>query len=159
MIIKIAEDADILNLKKSIKHLLTNGAGAYAFNQRYGREFNYTELSDSIDRKQTIWVAYSVDGEVVGYAELSKKEKSDFELGYIIFPRYQRLGYGHKIAHYAFKDCKNLLNIHKLKIEAEDNNVGSIKIMNKLKEEFPIHNIEIYDKYDPNTLIYTWSFD
>ncbi|MEZ6255203.1 MAG: GNAT family N-acetyltransferase [Patescibacteria group bacterium] len=158
MHIKIAETSDINRLKLVIKSMLQIPLGISLFNQRYGGDFTYEKLSKIIDSRQQVWIMESDESKLIGFSELWLKDDGYFELGYTIFPDYQKLGYGYSMVKTVFVECKDNLKIKFLKIEAETSNAGSIKIMEKLKTDFPISEKYINESYEPPTLIYTWKF-
>ncbi len=157
MITKVANSKDIKELKNKTKALLKTQAGVDLFNQRYGRDFSYQELSKLITSRKAIWVAH-LDEALIGFAELWHKDDGLAELGYTIFPEYQKKGFGYQLAKVAFDDCRNKLKITRLKIEVENNNIGSISIVNKLAQTFPVSVTEINEEYDTPTNIFKWYF-
>ena len=159
MFTKIAEPENIIELKDKIKNLLQTELGRNVFNQRYGCDFTYEELIRIIDGREYIWVSYSNKDNLVGFAELWVKSDGFFELGYIIFPEYQRLGFGYQLAKKVFEDSKDRLKIKKIKIEAENNNIGSMKILERLISEYRPTKMDANEKYTVPTVIYEWEFD
>lgn len=159
MTTKIADPGNIRDLKKKVRSILKTDVGKGAFNNRYGRDFSYDELSTLIDGRQCIWVAYADTGDLVGFGEMWSKDNTSSEFGYIIFPEYQKLGFGYNLAKKIFEDARKTLKLKHIRAETEDDNVGSMRILKRLGDEFSPSKIEINEKYTPPTVVYEWKVD
>jgi len=156
MNIKIANTKDITKLKLKSKKLLNNNIGKNIYKQRYNKIFNYDQLCETLDKNQSIWVICTDKNVPIGFGELWQNTSKNSEIGYMIFSEYQKQGYGIKLVEQMFDDCINLFNLKNLKIETQNDNIGSTKIIEKISN---IHKPSKSEKNDKNnTTIYSWEF-
>jgi hypothetical protein len=158
MNIKIANAKDIIKLKVKSRKLLNTNIGKATFNQRYGKDFTYDELCVSIDNNQSVWTICTPKNVPIGFGEIWQNKDKTTEIGYMIFPEFQKQGFGLALATQMFEDCIQIFNLKNLKIEIENTNIGSTKIVESLAKKCTPSKIETNTKFDPPTIIYSWVF-
>ncbi len=123
---------------------------------RYGRKFTVEEVIELLRSEYRVFVALEND-KIIGIADLSKaKEEGYYELGYMVFPDYQKRGYGYELVKYVFENPKILKDPKKIKAEAEITNIASQRLLEKISGIYPPIKVEINASYTPNTKIYYW---
>ena len=123
---------------------------------RYGRNFDLQMLLNIINTRQKTWLAF-LDGKLIGFADLSKVNDDGYsEMGYLIFPEYQKKGFGYEIAKYVIDYSAKHTN--KIKAETEITNSASQKLLNRITVAYKPTKIKLNKTYTPNTITYYWDF-
>lgn len=138
-------------LKKSIKNL-----DSKTIKTRYGQMLNYNKIIESIEASQ-ITICIFKHKNIAGFGQVFKLPKQKYpEIGYIIFKKYRKKGYGYLLTKKILSYCK----AHKisLKGEAELKNTPSVGLLKKVGTYYPPLKAYNSNKYQPNTYVCYWNF-
>lgn len=138
--------------------------GKAAFNRRYGHDKTWDELvqylqldtDNSSTENFVILVAYD-QNQIVGYAEVYEKQEH-IEFGYIVFPKFQKQGYGTKLVSAVFQYCRDTVKDRLVQAEVETDNIASMKLLDYCNYLCPTIDTYINDHFNPPTKVYVWKF-
>ena len=97
---------------------------------------NKEDLPDERHVACTFLCAFDEQNNLVGRLSI-RHELTDFLLregghvGYAVMPEYRRKGYATEIMRWATLHCKNALGLDKILVTCDDDNIGSIKTIEK----------------------------
>ena len=90
----------------------------------------------SMDRVPSTFLFAFVDGRIVGRASIrhrlnTRLERVGGHIGYAVVSEFRRMGYGTEILRQSLDIAKNQLGIRRALVTCDDDNVGSIRVIEK----------------------------
>ncbi|MEX1187727.1 MAG: GNAT family N-acetyltransferase, partial [Bacteroidia bacterium] len=121
-VIKYTGDKEFLN-KEDLRNFLLKYPSISYLKDGYGR---WTCINKATD-------------EIIGWCGLRKQADGEIDLGYRFHKRFWNMGYATESGFYSLKTGFETLNLDSIVAVANRENIGSWKVMEKLKMQFSHH--------------------